>query len=212
MIGGVLLLPVVVMLTEGIPNAHWTRFVGIGVGLAVAVDNWLARRARRTGRSGWMVAGLILAGLSWGFMPPWHGKNLWAAHNQAERLAGNLEVLPPGDQAGFRRCAEERARLMREYPELRNRLREAEKSWQQRSEEAAAPLRARFDDTRRQVRALVRQDRYQGAATLADRFVRENEKQAKEVGLFDEMDNFRESCGYMADLAGRAGRWDDAKR
>jgi hypothetical protein len=211
-LGSVLLAPAVVMLIKGIPAAHLTRFIGIGIGLVVVVDGWFARRAGRTGRLSWMVLGLVRAGLSWGLMPPWHGKNLWDAHSQAERLAGMLDALPLGDQAGFRRSADERARLMREFPELSFRLREAEKSWQQRSREAASPLRSRLNATRKEVRELVKQDRYQAAAALADRFVRENEKQAKEVGLLDEMSNFRELCGYMADLAGRAGRWDDQKR
>jgi hypothetical protein len=211
-LGGVLLAPTLVMLVKGIPHAHLTRFIGIGVGLAFVVDGWMARRAKRAGWLSWMVMGSVLAGLCWGLMPPWHGKNLWDAHSQAERLAGMLEALPLGDQAGFRRSAEERARLMREFPELRFRLREAEKSWQQRSDEAAAPLRSRLNATRKDVRELVKQDRYHAAATLAERFVRENEKQAKDVGLLDEMNNFRELCGYMADLAGRAGKWDDIKR
>jgi hypothetical protein len=205
-LGGVLLAPAAVMVLNGIPHAHLTRFIGIGIGLAIVADGWLSRRAGRGGRLSWMAMGLVLAGLSWGLMPPWHGKNLWDAHSQAERLAGMLDALPLGDQAGFRRSAEERARLMREYPEVSKRLREAEKSWQQRSDEAAAPLRSRLNATRKDVRDLVRQDRYQAAVALADRFVRENEKQAKEVGLLDEMNNFRELCGYMADLAGRAGR------
>jgi hypothetical protein len=211
-LGGVLLGPTVIMLIKGIPAAHLTRFIGIGVGLAVVFDGWRARRAGRAGSLSWMAMGLLLAGLCWGLMPPWHGKNLWDAHSQADRLAGMLEALPLGDQAGFRRCADERARLMRKYPELAFRLGEAEKSWQQRSDEAAAPLRARLNATRKDVRELVRQDRYHAAGDLADRFVRENEKQAKEVGLLDEMNNFRELCGYMADLASRAGRYDDLKR
>jgi ElaB/YqjD/DUF883 family membrane-anchored ribosome-binding protein len=210
-LGVVLVAPVAALLVLGVPIAHLTRAIGVGVGLAVVFDGLLARRTRRSGRLTWMVMGLLLAGLSWGLMPPLHGENLWDAHRRADRLAGMLEALPLGDQAGFRRSAEERARLMREYPELKFHLREVEKSWQQRSDEAAAPLRARLNATRKEVRELIKQDRYQAAAALADRFVRDNEKQAKEVGLLDEMNNFRELCGYVADLARRAGRLDGVK-
>jgi hypothetical protein len=208
LLGVVLVAPVVAMLVLHIPIGHVTRALGIGVGLAVVFDGLFARRTRRSGRLTWIVMGLIIAGLSWGLIPPLRGDNLWEAHRRADRLAGMLEALPLGDQAGFRRSAEERARLMREYPELSYHLREVEKNWQQRSDEAAAPLRTRLNATRKEVRELIKQDRYQAAAALADRFVRDNEKQAKEVGLLDEMNNFRELCGYAADLARRAGRLD----
>jgi hypothetical protein len=206
-LGGVLVAPVVAMLMLGVPMAHLTRYTGVGVGLAIALAGLLVPRSG-TGRIGRLLLGFIVGGLSWTLVPPLHGENLWDARHRADRLVGTLDALPVGDQAGFARSTEERARLMREYPELAGVLQQAETAWQLRSEQASASLRTRLGTARMEVRELIRQDRYHTAAALAERFVHENEKQAKEAGMLDELNNFRELCGYLADLARRAGKWD----
>jgi hypothetical protein len=69
-------------------------------------------------------------------------------------------------------------------------------------------VRASLDAARRDVVELIRQDRYQAAKSLADRLNEQLVAEATAAKLDDDLIQFCQSCGFLAELQERAGSRD----
>jgi hypothetical protein len=68
--------------------------------------------------------------------------------------------------------------------------------------------RLSLDDAKRTTRVAIRADRYQAAARTANQLNLSLERAATLVGLKDELQEFCESCRFLAELAEQAGKSD----
>jgi hypothetical protein len=110
------------------------------------------------------------------------------------RQAGN----PAAASARLRRTATVYARLLEAHEGPANTLREARR----------AAVNAALQQAGTEARTLLKGDRIQAAASLAERLYKDFAPDAEAVGLADSLVRFRDDWGYLADLARQAGKLD----
>jgi len=184
-----------------VPLAHLGRYLAMGAGVALGLDRGLSLRRRWYARLGGLVFWFGFAGAAWWFLAPFTGGNLWSAWHETEELTRRLEALRPNDKAGFAADEERRDRLMREYPILRTRLREAEAAWRERTDQALKAFAAKLNVYRRQALQLIADSKFDEVPSVGERLWNDLRDEARSLWVLDDIRSLRDFCT----LAGRAG-------
>lgn len=114
---------------------------------------------------------------------------------------GLLVRFRPNDKAGYAKDEKRRDDLMRQYPILRNRLRQAEADWRERTEQALKAFAAKVDVYRRQALQLIADSKFDEVPAVGERLWNDLRKEARSLWVLDDVRSLRDFCT----LAGRAG-------